>query len=134
MEWRGNIAQVLPFREYLRQHLPENGLVLTDLDLVCRTYGAQNNTDQIGRFCLIELKYGLAPLKYGQENTFSLIAKMLRQSDPNKERFIGFFVINYSDENWDIASFRINNIAVSREKLLDFLLCKDIGISGLFEK
>lgn len=137
MEWRG-YGQLLKFREYIRAALPGfgngNGFVALDLDLIVRTYGVEYNTDQSGKFCLIELKYGTAQMTRGQENTFSLITKLLRQADPKKERFLGFYLVQYSDQNWEIASFRVNNIAISREKLTDLLLCKDIGISGLFEK
>lgn len=133
MEWRGNIAQILPFREYLRHHLPENGLVLTDLDLVCRTYGAQNDTDQIGRFCLIELKYGAAQMSRGQENTFALMTRLLRQADPKRERFLGFYLVQYSDENWEIASFRINYLAATRQDIHDLMLDKNKKFKGLFE-
>lgn len=136
MEWRG-YGQLLKFREYIRSALPGfgngNGFVALDLDLIVRTYGIQYDTDQSGRFALIELKFGYGDLTMAQKNTFGLITRLLRQADPHKKRFLGFFRVNYSHEDWEVASFRVNDMPITREQLHDLLTLKEIKVKGLFE-
>ncbi len=136
--WRPNThTQLLGFREYIRRHLPgvkgDSGLVVEDIDLLCRVYGSFYEDDQTGRFIMIELKFGNAQLKYGQKSTYKLIVQLLRKADPKKLRFMGFYQLNYSDEDWEIANFWLNNHSINQDQLHDFLQCRDIGIEGLYE-
>jgi hypothetical protein len=116
--------QVLPFRDWIRANLPvgNQGFVAEDLDLVIRVYGANFDSDSTGKFLLAELKYGNSRLDYAQRMTFGLLDSMLRQADPTCSRYLGFFLINYSDVNWDKARFKINGQAISHDELLE-LLC-----------
>lgn len=116
--------QVLPFREWMRRNLPNGsaGVVVEDLDLVIRLYGEQHGTDGIGKFFLVELKFGNAKPGYAQERTFGLIHDLLRAADPRKERYLGYHLVNYDHKDWDRASFKLNGAPISREGLKSFLL------------
>ena len=118
-----DIFQVLPFREYIRQNCPGpgEGYVVEDLDLILKIYGSKWNTDKMGRFMLIELKFDDAWINYAQQETFRSIHHLLRKADPEAKRYLGYFVIQYSDEDWEQADFRINRKAVTREQFLSFL-------------
>lgn len=115
--------QVLPFREWLRKNKPSGGqgYVVEDLDLVLRVYGSRYNQDAIGAFMLIELKFGSAYIRTAQKRTFGLIHKLLRLADPEAKRYAGYFVIQYDNEDWDIAGFRINRKKVTRQEFDNFL-------------
>jgi len=115
--------QRLPFRDWIRENLPtgQEGYVVEDLDLIIRACGQNFNSDGIGKFMLIELKYGSTWIGYAQRKTFGLIHQLLRESDPDRIRYIGYFIIQYDDENWDDATFKVNTVELSRTELLRFL-------------
>lgn len=137
-----DLVQVLPFREYLRQHMPtaQEGYVVEDLDLALRVYQPNKptpfnfQTDAEGKLRLIELKYGKAWITPGQQRTFGLIDKLMRLGDPNKERYLGYFVVQYSAEDWEHSMFKINGKPVDRDTFHRFLMFEDVGICGLFDK
>lgn len=120
--------QVLPFREWIRENLPHgrSGVVVEDLDLVIRLYGEHHGTDATGKFMLIELKFGNATPGYAQERTFGLMDSLLRQADPERRRYLGYFIVNYDNTDWDRASFKLNGSPISREGLKSFLLTGEV--------
>jgi hypothetical protein len=124
--------QVLLFRDYLRKHLPggREGCVIEDLDLIIRLYGKQFNTDDDGKFYLFELKFGNARIGIAQQKTFGLIHRLLRMADPRRERYLGYYVINYDNEDWEYANFSVNGVKLSREEFLNFLQNKNVGEKG----
>ena len=109
--------QVLEFREYLREVQPTGpqGYVVEDLDLVLRVYGPNFSSDVTGRFLLAELKYGKAWINHAQKMTFGLVHSLLREADPHMERYLGYYMVQYDNEDWHVASFRINGIEVGAE-------------------
>lgn len=117
-----DILQVLPFREWLREKMPSgrDGFVVEDLDLVVRWFGRNYGYDSRGAFMLMDLKFGSAQLGIAQEKTFGLMDGLLRQADPDFERYLGFFLIQYTDEDWDRAQFRINFKGVTHQQFMDF--------------
>ncbi|HFB06890.1 MAG TPA: hypothetical protein ENJ92_00435 [Chloroflexi bacterium] len=121
--WRGTDAQRLKFRDWLRVHQPEGnkGYVVEDLDLVLRVYGKRYDTDAVGKFILVELKYGNAWIGYAQQKTFGLIDSVLRKGDPTGERYLGYYVVQYDDEDWERANFKVNRVALSEDEFLRFL-------------
>jgi hypothetical protein len=125
--------QLLKHREYIRRQLPTGsaGFVAEDLDLVIRHYGATYNLDDTGRFMLCELKYGRAPVDYAQRRTFGLLHQLLRTADPEKQRYLGLYVIHYDHEDWEQANFTVNGMAVSQERFIAFVQGETAGIPAL---
>jgi hypothetical protein len=115
--------QVLPFREWIRDVLPSGskGTVVEDLDLVVRVYGRKHGTDATGKFMLIELKHGNSWIGVAQKKTFGLIDNLLRTADPFGKRYTGYFIIQYSCENWYEASFKVNRTPLTKQQFIDFL-------------
>ena len=124
----GDKIQVLPFREWLRNKMPNGkmGFVVEDLDLVIRWFGLNYGFDGQGAFMLTELKFGSAQLGIAQEKTFGLMNSLLRAADPNYERYLGFYLIQYTHEDWDLAEFKINFECVTREQFMNFWQRKHI--------
>ena len=116
------LYQVLPFREWLRKNMPggADGFIVEDLDLVIRWYGRHYGFDSHGAFILIDLKFGNTDLSIAQKKTFSMMDKLLRLADPHYERYLGFYVLQYSNENWDVANFRINFQNVTHQQFMEF--------------
>lgn len=114
--------QLLPHREWIRAHKPTGtqGYVVEDLDLVLRVYGRNYLTDDKGRIALVELKFGNSWIGYAQRKTFGELHRMLRAGDA-ENRYIGFFVIQYSDEDWDKAEFAVNKTTLSGDEFARFL-------------
>jgi hypothetical protein len=115
--------QQLQFRDWIRENMPHasEGYVVEDIDLVLRAYGANYYTDAEGIFMLIELKFGNAWVGTAQQRTFGMIHKLLRKADPEARRYLGYFVIQYDNEDWDKANFKINGVEVDREKFWAFM-------------
>lgn len=134
-------VQLLLFREYLRKRMPPSsqGYVVEDLDLVLRAYNPGKSgrfdfqTDADGKFRLVELKYGNAWIGGAQQRTFRLMDRLMRKGDPDKQRYLGYFVIQYSAEDWEHSKFKINRKEVDRETFHRFLMFEDVGICGLFD-
>jgi len=119
--------QVLAFRDWIRKHLPSGsaGCVVEDLDLVMRVYGKRYGTDSVGKFMFVELKFGDATLGRAQINTFRMIDDTCRKGDPECTRYMGYFLLQYSDEDWDDATFRIDGLAMPASMLAEFLQMDD---------
>ena len=85
-------------RGFLAGALPgpgkSTGIVLTDLDVVHRTYGADFGTDGVGRLLLLEFKRGFGVPTGGQYNTYRLMDRMLTIGD-SADRYGGFWLVNY---------------------------------------
>lgn len=127
--------QVLPYREWLRHNMPNAGygFVVEDLDLVVRWFGQNYGFDSTGAFMLIELKHGNSDLGIAQTKLWGLIDGMLRKADPEYKRYFGFYLIQYSCEDWDTALFRINHHAVTKEQFIGFWERRFV-INSYFEK
>jgi hypothetical protein len=115
--------QLLSYREFLREHLPTGaeGCVVEDLDLVIRLHGPRYGTDATGKLMLVELKFGNACLDWAQQWTFRLMHQLLRDKDPSRERYLGYFVVNYDNLDWSVANFRVNGKPLTVEQFLAFL-------------
>ena len=93
--------QVLPIREYIRNHCPgpRAGLVVEDLDLVPLIYGPlvgrHRNAD--GKFMLVEVKHPGFGLGYAQKRVFALVDRLLRKGDPAGDFYIGFYILNWDN-------------------------------------
>ena len=124
--------QVLSHREWMRQHMPagSEGYVVEDLDLVLRVYGPGWGTDSVGKFMLLELKFGKASIGAAQRKTFGLMDSLIKTSPLAPGRYLGYFVVNYSDEDWGVASFIINGVPLTRPEWLAFVRFDD----GIVEK
>lgn len=118
--------QVLPYREWLRKNKPSGsqGCIVEDLDLVLRVYGINFHTDATGKLMLIELKFGNAWIGTSKIKTFGLLDSLCRIADPDRLRYLGYYVVQYDNEDWDTANFRINRTSVTHKefvnKFLDF--------------
>ncbi len=114
-----DLFQVLPIREYLRRDPFLNGgqgFVLEDVDLVVRHYGANYGTDAKGKFMLIEMKHPGSFMGTAQYKTFGLIDELCRKSDPDRLRYIGFYVLNIA---FDDSQLPIFPVVLNREHKLD---------------
>jgi len=114
--------QRLKHRDWLREKQPhgDQGYVVEDLDLVLRVYSGKYGTDSKGCFMLCELKfYPYAP-GYAQRKTFGLMDELLKAADPDGKRYIGYFLIQYDDEDWDLSCFWVNGISMEQDEFLRF--------------
>jgi hypothetical protein len=134
--------QRLPFREFLRNKKPHGtrGYVVEDLDLIIRVYSSHYQTDARGKFVLIELKFANAWLTTGQIRTFFQMDQLWRKADPERQRYIGFYVINHltkTVQDMEVIDsergFKINGShTISEAELLEFLDL-DTRVPGLFD-
>jgi hypothetical protein len=98
-----HLQDVDRLRELFRHQLPQpgqsDGMVVTDIDIMFRLYGTQHGTDEMGRYCLTEFKYGKGSLPAGQRCTFYVLHDDLRRS--MSDRYAGFWVITwaYADQS-----------------------------------
>lgn len=99
----------------------DKGYVVEDLDLVIRLFGSSYRLDSKGAFALIELKFNQADLEFAQKKTFGLIDEVARLGDPQRKRYLGYFLIQYSNEDWNKSSFWLNYNPISKEELFIFL-------------
>lgn len=111
--------QVLPLREYLRHKLPPGpaGCVVEDLDLLVRHFGTNYGLDATGRFMLIEQKHPGYFIEGAQVWTFRLVHDTLRKGDPNRERYVGYYVLNiaFDDDKNPIFPVTVNRSHVLEE-------------------
>lgn len=134
--WNGAKERLDERREWIRQSMPSgpDGFVAEDLDLVVRTYGPMFHTDAKGVFMLVELKIGGAPLGASKVRTFGLLHEILRQGDPYRERYRGFFVVRTSSERWsDSTTFDVNGIALTADEFKRWLSGEEFAIRGMWE-
>jgi len=114
--------QRLAHRDWLREKQPygDQGYVVEDLDLVLRVYGDNYETDSKGCFMLCELKFRPHVPGYAQHKTFGLLDALLRAADPDKKRYIGYFLIQYDNEDWNLSHFWVNGISMAQDEFLRF--------------
>lgn len=110
--------QVLPLREYLREELPPGsaGCVVEDLDLLVRHYGMRYGLDATGRFMLIEQKHPGSFIGTAQQMTFGLVHSVLRKGDPDRERYLGYYVLEVAFDEGQMPVFPVR---VNRKYTLD---------------
>lgn len=115
------LFQVLPWREWMRDELPSGpeGWVAEDLDLVVRTY---TQSDPVGRFMLVELKHGKTGLGRAQVMTFGLVDRLLRAADPEGRRYLGYYLLQYPEQEWErCLSFKVNRVPLIPQGLKRWL-------------
>ena len=111
--------------------MPNEGYVIEDLDMLIRGFGPRFKAGELGYFREMELKFGSKWLTYGQIKTFGLRDYLMRKGDPQGLHYRGFYVIQYSDDDWYKAEFKVNRVPVDRETFDKFLLLEDIGVPPL---
>jgi hypothetical protein len=77
-----------------------NGPVVTDIDLLVRQYGPMRGSDPEGRLFFADFKFGSKGLEGGQRQNFKLIDKMLRSSTYEPERYQGFWIIRWTQDDF----------------------------------
>lgn len=117
-------VEVFPWREWGRQYLPkpQEGMVLEDIDLVVLRFGPLEGRPYSadGRFLLAEIKQGGGgKLEYAQERVFGLLHRLLRKSDPTKQYYVGFYLIQ-----WGEVGAIVNGRKLTWVQLRDFMLGK----------
>lgn len=123
--WRG-YGEELPLRWFIRERCPgpADGLIVEDLDLVLRS----TVTSDVGRFRLVEHKYGAAPLGTSKKMTFGLMDALLRVADPAGDYYDGWYVlrtrppepaedVTYLD---GVDSFQVNAARLTRDEFIDW--------------
>lgn len=90
-------------RDLVRARFPGQGLVATDLDVILRWHGGDLDAD--GRFALVEVKHGAAPLTQGQRWTFGVLDRMLK-GGPEAGRYLGLWTIHDHGDAWTIDGDR----------------------------
>ena len=103
------------------------------LDLVLRVFGPNFSTDATGRFLLAELKYGKAWIDHAQKMTFGLVHSTLRMGDPDRQRYLGYYMVQYDNEDWHIAHFRINGVEANTEDWARFRNLDPVFLASLPE-
>jgi hypothetical protein len=103
------MLQQLKFRDWLRKLFPppSKGGVVEDLDLLLEGFGPCFKTDKVGRYALLELKFGRSWPNYAQQVLFGDIHRRLRESDPNRLHYMGYFLVQYTNDDWYQAQFRV---------------------------
>jgi len=97
-----------------------DGFVAEDLDLLVRWFGPNFHFDARGGFMLVELKYGNAWIGGAQKMTFGVLDELLRKGDPEGQRYTGFYLVQYDNEDWECARFKINGVSVTQEQMVQF--------------
>ena len=118
---------ILPFREHMRQRmpLPKDGWVSEDVDCVVRAYGGNFDTDTNGKFMLLEYKEGRAWPRLAQQMTFGLIDSLLKMADPERERYLGYYIIGYDKDSANLLNnIRINGVPCDFDVYEQFLAFK----------
>lgn len=116
-----NKFQVLPWREYIRENIPSGiqGFVYEDLDLVARRFSKE---DPIGKFMFIEIKYKDTMLGVAQTRTFGLIDRLLRSADPERKRYVGYYLMQYPDPDPNKCDhIRVNEQQLTMEEFKKWL-------------
>jgi len=121
------LYQVLPFRDFLREVMPNGreGFVAEDLDLILRWYGPKYHLDSVGLFALVEIKVGNAPISIGRSKnmTFGLIDRIIRMGDKDlQKRYRGWYVIVTNSLEWECCDyFWVNGIKLTPSTFIDWL-------------
>lgn len=113
-----HLFQQLPLRDYMRSNLPSGpaGCVIEDLDVVVRHFGTKYQLDATGRFMLIEQKHPGSFIGTAQQMTFGLMHAVMRKGDPNRERYVGYYVLNIA---FDDAGNPVFPVLVNRKHSLN---------------
>jgi hypothetical protein len=126
-EFLSGSLQHFPYRDWIRENMPsgEEGFIAEDGDLVMRLYGPKYGLDEKGIIYLVELKHDnqkgeSSDFNGSQKRTYGLQDELMRAGDPTGKRYWGFYIIQYSEDDWNKASFKINYKPVSREEFLKF--------------
>ena len=123
--------QELPWRKWMREALPcpQEGFVVEDLDLLVLRFGGLEGRpyDADGCFFLAEIKQNGVAMGYAQKRVWSLVHRLLRQADPEKKFYAGFYLVN-----WDTESVLVNRTQMTLDQFKEFLLGR-IQIHSLFD-
>lgn len=101
-DWE-HIKSIDKVRNLFRADAPpaKSGLVIEDLDMVCRWYGPLSNGNHVGHFMLVEAKHGHACLNTAQARTFAPIHDFLTMSGVSNYK--GFWRLNYDTDGGEKA-------------------------------
>lgn len=119
-----DILPLQHYREAIRQSgLPSGreGLVVEDVDLAVRWFGPKFGRDDTGAFMLVEIKRFPYVMETAQLRTFGLLNYLLRQGDPDGRRYKGFYLLQDTDDNWDVSRFYINERQVTTKQFWLFM-------------
>lgn len=112
----------------VRHPTKAGGPVVSDIDLVINQYGPLFNMDPEGRFMFVDFKFGDAIIRGGQKRIFRLIDKQLRSTTYSPERYQGFWVIHWAEDEFGPMFLRakrqfVANVPdiVGHEKVLAFI-------------
>lgn len=105
-------------REYIRREMVDGdkGFIAEDLDLILRVYGDDFQTDYLGKFRMVELKFHEGTFNSSQQKTLGIMDRMLKQS-PESFRYGGFFMVYTETENWnDLDVFTVNGWDLTKDQ------------------
>jgi len=121
--WRGNSELLCPFCEWIRKEFPKGpeGYVSEDTDRTIRIFKSKKfpEEDEMGRFMDIELKHiSKGYIKKAQVMTFGLKDALLRKADPERQRYMGFYLLVMDDYNpYNATKFIVNKVEINYEIL-----------------
>lgn len=132
-------------REWLRHAIPNaaSGFVLEDLDLIVRFYDRRSyeKYSAYGRYLKVENKWNSDQMPTGQRMTHEFEHKLLRKADPERQYYVGFYLINWPSlpmvegEPAEIdfsKKPRVNGTELTWQELTDFLTFKKF-LPSLFD-
>ena len=133
-----DLFQVLPLRDYLRSPgWPDgkDGFVVEDLDVVVRHFGNTFHTDAKGRLLLIEQKHPGHWIRTAQEKTFGLMDTLLRKADPERVRYLGYYILQvaFDADNAPVFPVRMNKQAMDATEFRKWITGETV-IPSYFEK
>ena len=108
----------------MRANLPnaQGGMVIEDLDLVPLMFGTLINRPYAadGKFMLVEIKEKYGQMGYAQKRVFQLMHRLLRKADPQKEYYIGFYLVKWNSHKPE----SVNGIPVTESEFVEFMTGK----------
>jgi hypothetical protein len=115
---------LIPYREYMRDNLPTpgQGMVVEDMDVIALQIGALcgRHRDADGKFMMIEIKSFGARMGYAQTRLFSMMHRLMRAGDPQKEYYVGFYLLHWDDNNNKPVS--INHQPCTEQEFKDWMV------------
>lgn len=133
-----DLFQRLPLRDYLRGPGWPNGsdgFVVEDLDVVVRHFGNGFHTDAKGRLLLIEQKHPGHWIRTAQERTFGLFDELLRKADPERVRYLGYYVLQiaFDENNAPVFPVRVNGKEMDADAFKQWMTGETV-LPSYFEK
>ncbi len=100
-----------PWREWIRENIDRGsaGYIFEDVDMlpiedkepvpwvIVRYF--DRRLDPVGKLMAIERKFGNADMGHAQIRTFGLLDKIARKGDPDRKRWMGFYLLNHPHQD-----------------------------------